>query len=262
MEIRFEFEDQELAASKKAKLKKTFDLGPLSTRCLQSYFNSLTLLSRNMQQPARAGDISNMSVYNFLIKWSFQDNPGRRPNVQMFCPKLFLHSVTRALGSLLPASTHCLTMALISLSRWHLAIFIAFIFLLFQLIETSLFKDTVKFPSFRPFSGKSSASLDPTLVNFSFVERPTSDQPLPLTITNNKATYPRLSSIGLSHSDYVNQAKIQLQRIESVRSILFNGTDLNDGMITRLVSYLRRAESDKNYVPPKVRPYRTLLVLE
>ena len=148
--------------------------------------------------------------------------------------------------------THFSTMALIRLSKWHLTIFIACIFLL---IETSLFNDTVKFPSFRPFSGKSSTFHDPTLVNVSSVEHPTSDQALPLTITNNKATYPRLSSIGLSHSEYVNQAKIQLQRIESVRSILFNGTDLNDGMIERLISYLRRAESDKNYVPPKVRSY-------
>jgi len=170
--------------------------------------------------------------------------------------EIFLHSAsaTWALG-LLPASIRFSTMTLISLSRWHLAIWIAFIFLLFQLIETSLFNDTVKFSTFRPFPGKSGAFLDPTLVNFSSVEHPTPtpDQPLPLTITNNKATYPRLSLSGLSHSEYVNQAKVQLQRLESVRSILFNGTDLNDGMMARLISYLRRAESDKNYVPPKVR---------
>lgn len=137
-------------------------------------------------------------------------------------------------------------MALIRSARWHLAILnacaVLSTFFLFQLIELSIFS-----LSFRPFYEKPGAFLNPILTNF------TTPTPLqPLTVSNNNATYPRLPSSRLSLSEYVEHAKIQLKRIESVRNILFNGTDLNEDMVIRLISYLRRAESDDNYVPPKV----------
>jgi hypothetical protein len=72
-------------------------------------------------------------------------------------------------------------------------------------------------------------------------------------ITNNNATYPRLH-FQQPHSEYAIQAKLILERFRSRRKMLFDGAvqELNNEMMDRLDELLLRAESDENYVPPKV----------
>lgn len=77
----------------------------------------------------------------------------------------------------------------------------------------------------------------------------------PLSITesvqNNNAVYPRLH-IQTTREERVETAKKQLIRLESVRHLLFDGEDLNRDMMKRLQNYLRRAEFEEDYTPPRV----------
>ena len=148
-------------------------------------------------------------------------------------------------------------MALLKLTRWRLIIFILCAILptvlLFHLIQVSLTGPSSFLP-FLPFSGKldspsgSLAQISPTPSHSpTALESVSSLDP----ITNNHATYPRLSLTG-SRYKYIQQTRFILQRLDSVQDTLFGGSDLNKDMMARLTSHLKRAESDENYVPPKV----------
>lgn len=144
-------------------------------------------------------------------------------------------------------------MSLFKVTRYRVFAFIACTvlptFFLFLGLQTNL-SNYFSFPSF------SSAILAndtlPTFSNSSLdVTQFSNDTD---NITNNNATYPRLH-FQQPHSVYTTQAKVLLERVQSRRNLLFDGAlkDLNDEMIDRLITLLIRAESDENYVPPKVR---------
>ena len=77
--------------------------------------------------------------------------------------------------------------------------------------------------------------------------------PIPptLPITNNNATYPR-SILGRNHSEYATEAQQQLARLEDIKDKLSEGRSLNAGQLDRLLAYLRKAETDSEYIPPRV----------
>ena len=151
-------------------------------------------------------------------------------------------------------------MALLKLTRCRLIAFISCAilptFLLSYFIQVSQAEHFLSFPSFLTLSGKFGPLPESPLPTSSHpllstaIESP-STASVPNSITNNHATYPRLSLTG-SRYEYAQQARVTLQRLESVQDTLFDGSGLNDDMMARLISYLKRAESDQNYVPPKV----------
>ena len=144
-------------------------------------------------------------------------------------------------------------MALLKLTRWRLIAFILCAILptllLFHLIQVSF----LPFPPFLPLHSPSDSpvQISPTSSHPPAAIESQSTASALNSITNNQATYPRLSLTG-SRSEHVRQARFILQRLDSVRDTLFGGSGLNNDMMARLVAHLQRAESDGNYVPPKV----------
>jgi len=148
-------------------------------------------------------------------------------------------------------------MPLLKLTRYRICIFIACAFLpVFFLFPGQI--SHFSFSSFIPFS--TTVSNDTILSPYPTPTPITNPSPeLTEDITNNNATYPRLH-FNHSHSLYAPQAKLFLDRLQSTRNLLFGGAvkDLNNEMMDRLITLLRRAESDENYVPPRVRGSRLL----
>ncbi|KAF9535474.1 hypothetical protein CPB83DRAFT_14206 [Crepidotus variabilis] len=70
-------------------------------------------------------------------------------------------------------------------------------------------------------------------------------------IRNNKAVYPRLQLTNPSPGVY-DVAQKHLNRLESTRHLLFDGSDFNREAMKKLENYLRRAVSEETYTPPKV----------
>ena len=124
-------------------------------------------------------------------------------------------------------------------------------FSLFLGLQMNLF-NYFSFPSFSSAIGNGTSSILPSYSNSSLDATQFSNDTD--NITNNNATYPRLH-FQQPHSLYATRAKVLLERVQSRRNLLFDGAlkDLNDEMIDRLITRLIRAESDENYVPPKVR---------
>ncbi|KIM37567.1 glycosyltransferase family 18 protein [Hebeloma cylindrosporum] len=80
---------------------------------------------------------------------------------------------------------------------------------------------------------------------------PSTSSTNPHAITNNNATYPRINLNG-DYLSYRAQARAQLARIEAHGETLFNGEDWNKWQMEQLVAYLRKAETEVDYVPPRV----------
>ena len=148
-------------------------------------------------------------------------------------------------------------MTLLKLTRYRICAFIACALLpMFFLLPAQISR--FSFSSFIPISNTVS---NDTLISPYPTPTPITKLNPELTddITNNNATYPRLH-FNQSRSLYVSQAELFLDRLQPRRNLLFGGAvkDLNDEMMDRLITLLRRAESDENYVPPRVRESRFL----